>query len=122
MNWFYFGVSVFLVISGTMTVIKPIWLKNLMQIIVQKDLFFIPGVIEIGIGLGTLYYRDQTKMTWFVYLAGLMLFFDGIFYVLMSKRLREMYEWFRAIEDRKIRSYAMFMLVLAAGYILAAVS
>jgi hypothetical protein len=54
-------------------------MKKMMQIIVQNDLFFIPGIIEIGIGLGTLYFRDQTRMDWFVFLCGLIFFLDGIF-------------------------------------------
>lgn len=121
MIWFYMVAALLLAVSGIIILIKPAWMKSLMQIIVKKDLFYVPGVTEIGIGLGTLYYRDQTKMTWFVYLAGLMLFFDGIFYILMSKRLREMYEWFSAIDDQKIRSYALFLFFLAVGYFLAAI-
>ncbi|MCK9484891.1 MAG: hypothetical protein M0R34_11060, partial [Candidatus Marinimicrobia bacterium] len=60
MNWFYFSAAVILVISGVVILIRPVWLKNLMQIVLRKDLFFLPGVLEIGVGLGTLYYRDQT--------------------------------------------------------------
>lgn len=122
MNWFYFSAAVILVISGVVILIRPVWLKNLMRIVIRKDLFFLPGVLEIGVGLGTLYYRDQTRMTWFVFLAGLLLFFDGIFYLVMSKRLRELYEWFTSITNRKIRSYGVFLFFLAIGYVLAAVS
>jgi hypothetical protein len=39
----------------------------------------------------------------------------------MSRRLREMYEWFINIEDRKMRSYAIFLFLVALGYFLAAI-
>jgi len=96
-------------------------MKIVMGLVVEKELFFIPGVLEIGLGLGTLYFRDQTNLNWFIYLAGLMLFFDGMLYIIMSKRLREMYIWFLQIADQKIRSYGLFLLLLAIGYGLASI-
>jgi len=122
MIWFYCGVALSLTISGIIILLKPAWLKDIMRIVVEKDLFFVPGVIEIGIGLGTLYFREQTNLNWFIYLAGLMLFFDGILYIVMSKRLREMYEWFIDIADQKIRSYGIFLILLAVGYFLASIA
>jgi uncharacterized protein YjeT (DUF2065 family) len=122
MTWFYFGVALIFTTSGLIIIIKPELMKKMMQIIVQNDLFFIPGIIEIGIGLGTLYFRDQTRMDWFVFLCGLMFFLDGIFYMIMSKRLQELYEWFIGIADRTVRSYGLLMLLLALGYFLASLA
>ena len=121
MIWFYLGVAVLLVLSGGIIFFKAAWFKSLLQFVIQKDLLLIPGVFEIAIGLGTLYFRDLTNMTWFVYLAGLLMFLDGILSVLMSRRLREMYAWFINIEDRKMRSYAIFLFLVAPGYFLAAI-
>ena len=121
MIWFYLGVAVLLVLSGGIIFFKAAWFKSLLQFVIQKDLLLIPGVFEIAICLGTLYFRDLTHMTWFVYLAGLLMFLDGILSVLMSRRLREMYEWFINIEDRKMRSYAIFLFLVALGYFLAAI-
>ncbi len=121
MIWFYFGVALAMLISGITVLIKPSLMKIVMGLVVEKELFFIPGVLEIGLGLGTLYFRDQTNLNWFIYLAGLMLFFDGMLYIIMSKRLREMYIWFLQIADQKIRSYGLFLLLLAIGYGLASI-
>ncbi|HPC36711.1 MAG TPA: hypothetical protein P5268_09895 [Candidatus Marinimicrobia bacterium] len=121
MIWFYFCVAVLLVLSGAIIFFKAAWFKSLLQFVIQKDLFLILGVFEITIGLGTLYFRDLTHMTWFVYLAGLLMFLDGILSVLMSRRLREMYEWFINTEDRQMRSYAVFLFLLSLGYFFAAI-
>lgn len=121
MIWFYLGVAILLVLSGLIIFFKAAWFKSLLQFVIHKDLLLIPGVFEIAISLGTLYFRDLTHMTWFVYLAGLLMFLDGILSVLMSRRLREMYEWFINIEDRKMRSYAIFLFLVALGYFLAAI-
>jgi len=122
MTWFYFCIAVFLFVSGIVILVKPDFLKIIMQFILDKDIFYLPGVIEIAISLGTLYYRDQTRMTWFVYIVGLALFIDGIFYLLASKRIREMYTWFIGIAEPKVRSYGLFTLLLAVGYGLAAIA
>jgi uncharacterized membrane protein HdeD (DUF308 family) len=94
------------------------WIRWLLQFILDHNLFFIMGIIEILIGLGTLYYRHVSNLKWFSYFIGLMLFIDGIFYLLSSSRFRQAFEWFLYTERKIIRSYGIVLIFIALGYCL----
>ncbi len=121
MNWFYFASGCGLILMGLLVLTFPQTFKTVLTYIVRKDLFIIPGVLEIALGLGTLYFRETTKMKWFVYITGLLLFVDGIFYLLSSQRFKEVMQLILESDEKTWRSYGILSLLIAFGYFLAAV-
>ncbi len=117
MTWFYIVVAAFFFLTALITFLQPAIVKKIMKLVLDKDLFFLPGVLEILLGLGTLYFRYSSKLKWFVYIAGFTLFIDGIFYLISSERLKETYKWFLEFEDKSMRTYAIFILVISVGYL-----
>ena len=102
--------------------LRPILIKRFIYWINQRDLLIIPGIIEIVLGLITLYYRHRTVLKSLVVIIGLLLFVDGVFYLLTSEKLRKTLEWLLEQEDRSFRMYSIFIatiaLILAAASLL----
>lgn len=121
MNWFYFASGCGLTLMGLLVLTFPQTFKTVLTYIVRKDLFIIPGVLEIALGLGTLYCRETTKMKWFVYITGLLFFVDGIFYLLSSQRFKEVMQLILESDEKTWRSYGILSLLIALGYFLAAI-
>ena len=121
MTLFHIIVAFFFFLSASVTFFRPSIIRKIMKLVIDKDLFFLPGILEIVLGLGTLYFRHSSKLKWFVYLAGFMLFIDGIFYLVSSKRLKETYKWFIEFKDRDMRIYAVFMLMISVGYLISGI-
>ena len=121
MNWFYIPVGILFLIIGFIFLTSPDFAKKLIKVIMDRELFFFIGVTEIGLGLGTLYFRQNTNLKLFVYLIGLILFIDGIFYLTSPKRLKETYKWFLESEEKSIRAYGIVMILISAGFLFAGV-
>lgn len=115
MHWIYLLEGAIFLVGGLVFVLRPGLIRRMMEIILAKDLFLIPGLIEIGLGLTTLYFRHQTRLTVFIYIIGFMLFIDGIFYITGSRRIVESYQWFLKLENRSLRNYSLFLFLLALG-------
>lgn len=120
MNWFYLLCSGVFTLTGILLTVQPLWGKRLVQFIVNKQLQILPGTVEIALGLGTLYYREQTRLEWFVYTVGLLLFIDGVLYMLSARRLQDFGSYFATLNAQAWRSYGFFILLLAFGYLLTA--
>lgn len=88
-----------------------------MNWLLEKELFLIMGILEIALGLGTLYYRHDTKLTWFALIVGLAFFTEGIFYFISSHRVKESYEMFLGLENKYFKIYGLFMLLISLGYL-----
>jgi len=113
---FYLGTSVIMLVLALILYYQARWIQNLLRSIAKHDLFFIPGVFEIALALGTLYYRSSAFLKWFPYLTGLLLFTDGILYVAASHRLRDNFVLFIEGEPRQLRPFAIITFLLALGY------
>ncbi|MDO9549251.1 MAG: DUF2065 family protein [Candidatus Marinimicrobia bacterium] len=96
-------------------IFKSVIIKNLLNFIQEKNLFFIPGIIEIILGLLTLYFRHQTRLVTLVFIVGILLFIDGVFYLLMSDKLRSTIEWMLKLEGKSYRIYGLFIIIIAVG-------
>jgi len=114
---FYFFESLIFLIFGLVLILKNVLIKNLLKYIHEKNLFFIPGIIEIIMGLSTLYFRHDTQLSSLVFLVGILLFIDGVFYLLMSDKLSSTIEWMLKLEDKSFRIYGLFIIIIAAGLV-----
>lgn len=121
MSWFYLSSSVLFTLFGLVLTIYPPAGRKFVQFMISRELQLIPGTFEIVIGLGTLYFRDQTKLKWFVYLVGLLLFFDGILFMLSARRLRTLAEMVLMLENKAWRHYGYLTLIFVLGYLIAAI-
>ncbi len=118
-TWFYIMVGIVFIILGLILFFRPTYIKMVLGAILERDLFIIPGIAEILLGLGTLYFRQAANLVWFVYVAGLMLFIDGVFYLAAAKRMREAYRYFLKADNKGFKTYGIFMFIIALGYIIA---
>lgn len=109
-------------ISGLLFWFFPNRTKKIMLLVMNKELFYIPGIIEIIMGLTTLWFRDNTSMTWFSYLMGFLLFFDGIFNLAAPNGAKMGYEYFLQDELKGFKTYGIFLFSLSIGYLLAGFS
>lgn len=118
---FYALLCAFFTISGTIIILFPAFFKKLLNRMIEKELFYVMGIAEIAMGLGTLFFRHVTKATWFAFVAGLALFVDGIFYMISTERVKESFQWFLSMDDKAVKIYGVFVLVVAAGFFLMSV-
>jgi len=118
---FYLVEGLLFGVSGLLLLFKVNLVKKFLSWIQERDLFLIPGIIEIILGLSTLYFRHQTNLKTFVLIVGLMLFIDGIFYLTASTKLKKTYQWFLTLEDKSFKTYSLFMFLIALGLIASAV-
>ena len=119
---FYLIVAAFFLGLGSLFTLRPALMKRVMHWILSRSLFPWMGIVEIALGLGTLYFRHQSQLLWFSYLAGFMFFIDGVLYMLTSEQIRSAYEWFLKMEDRALRTYGIFLFVICVGFFLSGFS
>src|SRR6056297_2493809 len=86
MSLFYIIISVFFFISSAVLIFKPGFIKNLFLIIINNNLLMVYGAVEIAIALGILHYKNQVNHSIIPLVIGIMLFIDGILYVIFSSR------------------------------------
>lgn len=120
MNWFYLMEGILLGICGFLLVFKVSLVKKFLHWIQERELYIIPGVTEIIFGLLTLYFRHQTAFKSFIFIVGLLLFVDGIFYLLATKKLGNTFQWFINLEDSSYRAYSIFIFLMSLGLIASA--
>ena len=116
---FYIATGLIFTVLGFIFTLKPALSKRFITLIMNHELYFIMGVLEIALGLGTLYFRDETKLRWFAYIIGFLLFTDGIFYLTSSKRMNETYKWLLKLEDKNLKTYGKLIFLIAIGYLAA---
>jgi len=119
---FYLITGLFLLVVSGLFLTLPERVRLFVRFILDKEMFIIPGIIEIVIGLGTIYFRSAASMRWFVITIGLMIFFDGIMYLAAPKKIATGYEWFVERDATNYRIYGLILLIVAAGYIAVAFS
>lgn len=112
---FYLFESLLFLIIGLLLVFRSVVIKKLFNFIQQRNLFFIPGIVEIILGLLTLYFRHQTRLLTLVFLVGIILFIDGIFYLIMSDKLSSTVDWILKLEESNYRLYGLFLIIIALG-------
>jgi len=112
---FYLLESLIFLCFGLVLVFKSVLIKKLFVLVQERNLFFIPGLIEIILGLLTLNFRHETRLLMFVFLVGLLLFIDGVFYLLLSEKLRSTIDWLLNLEEKNYRNYGFFIILVSVG-------
>jgi len=112
---FYLLESLIFLCFGLVLVSKSVLIKKLFVLVQERNLFFIPGIIEIILGLLTLNFRHETRLLMFVFLVGILLFIDGVFYLLLSEKLRSTIDWLLNLEEKNYRNYGFFIILVSVG-------
>ncbi|MCD6204850.1 MAG: DUF2065 family protein [Candidatus Marinimicrobia bacterium] len=112
---FYLLESLIFLCFGLVLVFKSVLIKKLFVLVQERNLFFILGIIEIILGLLTLNFRHETRLLMFVFLVGLLLFIDGVFYLLLSEKLRSTIDWLLNLEEKNYRNYGFFIILVSVG-------
>ncbi len=120
MIWFYFIEGIFIGLIALLLFFQTALVKRFLNWINQRSLFILPGIFEIVLGLATVYLRQKTALKALVTIVGLMLFIDGVFYLLTSEKLSKTFDWLMTLEDRSFRTYSIFIVIISLGLLAAA--
>jgi uncharacterized protein YjeT (DUF2065 family) len=110
----YLAIAITISFFGVMTNFFPEKIKRMMTVILNKDLFFIPGIFEIITGLIVLYFRYSTSIPFAITVVGVLIFVDGIFYLAGNKLLKETFEIILEMENRGMSYYSLVFYIIAA--------
>jgi hypothetical protein len=111
---FFIIIGSFMVLIGMLTFFRANDVKNILQFIKRNDLFYLPGVFEIIFSLSILYFRYDTKIPFIITMLGLLIFIDGVFYLVGSKVLEETYAMVMEMEKVHFRIYSLVFFIIAA--------
>ena len=109
----FITISVISFALGIILVFFPDKLKQILYYILENELFFILGIFEIIPSLLILNFRHNTRIPLVITILGVLLFVDGIFYLLGNKILKETFEIILEIESNSIRYYSIVLFFCA---------
>lgn len=118
---FYIVTGSGLLIFSMLFFLSPGLVRRVMSFILDRELFPLVGILEIALGLGVLYFRHQTGFRFFIYVIGFLFFFDGIMYMIFPGRVRETYSWLINVDSKGLKAYALMILFVSGGLIIAGV-
>lgn len=118
---FYIVTGGGLLIFSMLFFLSPGLVRRVMSFILDRELFPLVGILEIALGLGVLYFRHQTGFRFFIYVIGFLFFFDGIMYMIFPGRVRETYSWLINVDSKGLKAYALMILFVSGGLIIAGV-
>ncbi|MBN2280447.1 MAG: hypothetical protein JXQ65_07705 [Candidatus Marinimicrobia bacterium] len=101
------------IILGLFIGLLPQKALDLLKIVKDKNQFFLFGIFEIVVSLSILYFRYETKIPLLITLAGLLLFLDGILYLIGTKVLDDNFDILMNIEIRTFRLYSLLFFAYA---------
>ena len=104
----YSTIATLYLIFGLFTGFFPQKGQDLLKIAKEKKLFFLFGIFEVVVSLLVLYFRYDTIIPMLITITGLLLFIDGILYMLGTKVLNETFD---IILEMEIKSYRYYSLI-----------
>ena len=114
----YFIIGVIIISIGILIAFSPDFIRKIMTIIKDNDLFFIPGIIEIIMALFALFYRTNARFEVYITIVSLFIFIDGVFYLASSKSVKMTYEIFLAMDIKAYKLYSIIIIVLGLGFLI----
>ena len=109
----YSTIATLYLIFGVFVGLLPRKVLEFLIIIREKKLFFGLGVFEIVISLLVLYFRYETKIPILITITGLLLFIDGILYLLGTKILNDTFDIILEMEIKTFRYYSLIFFFYA---------
>lgn len=115
MIFVYILVSALLLFSSALLAFKPLLIKTLMIQLINKNLIMVYGVVEIAMALGILYFKGEADYSLIPMIIGILLFVDGILYVLFSSRKEKLLTVLVHIQSNSLRKMSFITLMAGLG-------
>ncbi len=115
MTLVYIIISVILLISSSLLAFKPLLVKTLMVQLIKSNLIMLYGVVEIAMALGILYFKGEANYSLIPMIIGILLFVDGILYVVFSGRKEKLLAVLVHIKNNSLRKMSFITLLAALG-------
>ncbi len=108
---FYSMFALIFTLFGILSIFFADQIKKIMQQIMDKDLFVLIGILEISSSLTILFFRYQTSLPLIITLLGILMFVDGIFYLIGNKILVETFEIILNMDNKHIGYYSVIFFI-----------
>jgi len=109
----YIIVSIVFYILSALLVINPGWIKYILLKMVEKKLVMIYGILEIVTSLIILYFRKGAQYPLIPIIIGLLLFIDGIMYVVLSNQKNRLIYLLLQMQKGTVRKLSFVTLFAA---------
>ena len=110
---FYVIISLIFFLTSALLVFKPGWIKTLYLKMINNNLVMVYGVVEIAMALGIIYFKNKVKFSFIPLIIGIILFIDGILYVVFSSRKERLLTAILQIKDNTLRKMSFLTLIAA---------
>ena len=110
---FYVIISLKFFLTSALLVFKPGWIKTLYLKMINNNLVMVYGVVEIAMALGIIYFKNKVKFSFIPLIIGIILFIDGILYVVFSSRKERLLTAILQIKDNTLRKMSFLTLIAA---------
>ncbi len=104
--------SLFLIL-GLVVNLKPDLFKKLLITISDREIFILPGILELIISLALLYFRYDTKIPFIITMTGILMFIDGVFYLIATRAVKESIQMLLDMEQKYMRYYSLIFFLIA---------
>ena len=119
---FYVIISIVFFFSSLMLFFKPGLMKKLYLLLVNKSLVMVYGVLEIIMALGILHFKSDAKYGFIPLIIGILLFLDGILYVVFSSKKETLLKTVLNIQYKTLKKMSLVSLIAALALLIAGIS
>ncbi len=118
MNKVVLTIGVLLVIWGLWIVIRPEFIRKIIQVLCKGLLVYIPPAVRVLLGIVFLLSARECRVPWVVMAFGIIMFAAGIvMFMMKAGKLRSMFEWWGKRSLTALR--VMGLLAAAVGGVIA---
>ena len=111
----YSLVSLILVSTSFLLIFKPQLIKSIFLMLINNNLMMVYGVGEIAMALGILYFRNKANFSFIPLIIGVILFIDGIMYVVFSSKKERLLKAILQINNKTLKKFSLITIMAAIG-------
>lgn len=119
---FYVIISIVFFITSLMLFLKPGLMKKLYLLLINKSLVMVYGVLEIIMALGILHFKSDVKYGIIPLIIGILLFLDGILYVVFSSKKETLLKTVLNIQVKTLKKMSLVSLIAALALLFTGLS
>ncbi len=105
--------GIFLILGLFINLAQPAF-RKLLKMISDQEFFVMPGILELAISLTLLYFRYETKIPFIITMTGILMFIDGVLYLIGPRAVKESIQMLLDMESKYLRYYSLIFFLLAA--------
>ncbi len=100
-------------VASAVLIINPGWIKFVLLKMVEKNLVMLYGILEIVLSFIILYFRNGAKYPLIPIIIGLLLFIDGIMYVVLSNQKNKLIYLLLQMQKSSLKKLSFITLFAA---------